>query len=131
MGRRWAHTPARSMRSPGCDSREDGDAPPITSRMVAMTDLVEIGRFGALVDAEQRALVLAAVGIEAHLIADAGVVRLCVTSSEALRARHELGCYERENARWRRPRFTARTALHRLVGELAFAAVFLLFLGAQ
>jgi hypothetical protein len=33
--------------------------------MIAMTDLVEIGRFGALADAEQRALVLAAVGVEA------------------------------------------------------------------
>jgi hypothetical protein len=49
--------------------------------MVAMTDLVEVGRFGALADAEQRALVLAAIGIEAHLIADPGAVRLCVTSS--------------------------------------------------
>ena len=28
-----------------------------------MTDLVEVSRFGALADAEQRALVLAAVGI--------------------------------------------------------------------
>jgi hypothetical protein len=92
-----------------------------------MTDLVEIGRFGALADAEQRALVLAAVGIEAHLIADAGVVRLCVPSSEALRARHELGCYERENARWRRPRFTARAALHRVEGALVCAAVLLFF----
>jgi hypothetical protein len=96
-----------------------------------MTDLVEIGRFGALADAEQRALVLAAVGIEAHLISDAGVVRLCVASSEALRAHHELGCYERENARWRRPRFTARAALHRVEGALVYAAVLLFFFAAQ
>ena len=96
-----------------------------------MTDLVEVGRFGALADAEQRALVLAAVGIEAHLIVDAGVVRLCVTSSEALRARYELGCYERENARWRRPRFTARAALHRVEGALVYSAVLLFFFAAQ
>jgi membrane associated rhomboid family serine protease len=96
-----------------------------------MIDLVEVGRFGTLADAEQRALVLAAVGIEAHLIPDAGVVRLCVPSSEALRARHELGCYERENARWRRPRFTARVALHRFEGALVYSAVLLFFFAAQ
>jgi rhomboid protease GluP len=99
--------------------------------MIAMTDLVEIGRFGALADAEQRALVLAAIGIEAHLITDAGVVRICVTSSEALRARHELGCYERENARWMGPRLTTRAALHRVEGALAYAAVLLFFFGAK
>jgi len=96
-----------------------------------MNDLVEIGRFGALADAEQRALVLAAVGIEAHLTVDAGVVRLCVTSSEALRARYELGCYERENARWRRPRFIARAALYRVEGALVYSAVLLFFFAAQ
>ena len=96
-----------------------------------MTDLAEVGRFGTLADAEQRALVLAAVGIEAHLIPDAGVVRLCVPSSEALRARHELGCYERENARWRRPRFTTRVALHRFEGALVYSAVLLFFFAAQ
>jgi rhomboid protease GluP len=74
---------------------------------------------------------LAAVGIEAHLIADAGVVRLCVTSSEALRARHELGCYEHETARWRRPRFMARAALHRVEGALVYSAVLLFLFAAQ
>ena len=96
-----------------------------------MTDLVEIGRFGALADAEQRALVLAAVGIEAHLIPDAGMVRLCVPSSEVLWARHELGCYERENARWRRPRFTARAARHQFEGALVYSAVLLFFFATQ
>jgi Rhomboid family len=95
-----------------------------------MTDLVEVGRFGAHADAEERALVLAAVGIEAHVIADAGVVRLCVASSEAVRARYELGCYERESARWR-PRFTARAALHRVEGALVYAAVLTFFFAAQ
>jgi hypothetical protein len=46
-------------------------------------------------------------------------------------ARYELGCYERENARWRRPRFTARTALHRVEGALVYAAVLLFFFAAQ
>jgi rhomboid protease GluP len=96
-----------------------------------MTDLVEVGRFGALAAAEQRALVLAAVGIEARVIADVGGIMLCVAASDAARARHELGCYERENARGRRPRFIARAALHRAEGALVYCAVLLFFFAAQ
>ena len=58
-------------------------------------------------------------------------MRLYVTSSEALRARHEIGCYERENARGRRPRFPARAALHWVEGALVYSAVLLFFFAAQ
>ncbi len=96
-----------------------------------MTDLVEVSRFGARADAEQRALVLAAVGIQSHLIADAGEVSLCVAPPEAGRARHELACFERENTPQRRPRFPARAALRRAEGALVYAAVLLFFFAAQ
>ncbi len=94
-----------------------------------MQDLVEVGRFGALADAEQQALVLAAVGIEAHLLVEAGAVRLCVHTPHAWRARLELAAYERENSGLRRPRSPARTALRRAEAALVYAAV-LLFLFA-
>jgi rhomboid protease GluP len=96
-----------------------------------MTDLVEVSRFGALADAEQRALVLAAVGIQSHLIADAGFVRLCVALPEAVRARHELASFERENTPERRPRFPARAALRRAEGALVYTAILLFFFAAQ
>ena len=96
-----------------------------------MTDLVEVSRFGALADAEQRSLVLAAVGIQSHLIADAGGVSLYVALPEALRARYELACFERENMSLRRPRFPTRAALRRAEGALVYAAVLLFFFAAQ
>jgi membrane associated rhomboid family serine protease len=96
-----------------------------------MTDLVEVGRFGARAAAEQRALVLVAAGIECQLIADAGAVRLCVRSVEVWRARHELACYERENAALRLPPSPARAALRRAEGALVYAAVLLFFFAAE
>ncbi len=96
-----------------------------------MTDLVEVGRFGTTAEAEQRALVLAAVGIETHFLRDAGVVRLCVPAPDALRADYELACYERENAAPRRPRFKGRAVLWRSEGALVYAAVLLFFFGAE
>ena len=96
-----------------------------------MTDLVEIGRFVNAAEAQQRALVLAAVGIEAHLLRERGVVRLCVPALDALRADYELACYERENALPRRPRFPARATLRRSEGALVYAAVLLFFFGAE
>jgi membrane associated rhomboid family serine protease len=96
-----------------------------------MTDLVEVARFGARAEAEQRALVLAAVGIEVHLLRDAGALRLCVPAEDALRADYELACYERENAAPKRPRFPARAALRRSEGALVYIAVLLFFFGAE
>jgi membrane associated rhomboid family serine protease len=96
-----------------------------------MTDLVEVARFGTRAEAEQRALVLAAVGIEVHLLRGAGTVGLHVPAEDALRADYELACYERENAAPRRPRFKARAALRRAEGALVYAAVLLFFFGAE
>ena len=96
-----------------------------------MTDLVEVDRFGALADAEQRSLVLAAVGIQTHLIADAHGVGLCVAAPEAARARQELESFERENTPARRPRFPTRAALRRVEGALVYAAVLLFFFAAE
>ncbi len=96
-----------------------------------MSDLVEVSRFGARADAEQRALVLVAAGIDCQLIADAGTVKLCVRPLEAWRARHELDAYERENTAPRRSRLPARAALRRAEGALAYAAVLLFFFAAE
>jgi rhomboid protease GluP len=95
-----------------------------------MTELVEVDRFDTLAEAEQRALVLAAAGIEAQLLRDARVIRLGVPPPEAARARWELACYERENAPARRSRFPL-AALYRVEGALAYAAVLLFFFGAE
>lgn len=95
-----------------------------------MTDRVEVGRFGGRAEAEQRALVLVAAGIDCQLIADAGLVRLCVRPPEAWRARQELAAYERENAAVRRPRSPVRAALRRAEGALVYAAVLLFFFAA-
>ena len=62
-----------------------------------MTELVEVGRFETLADAKQRALVLAAVGIDCSLVASDRAVALYVSSAEAEDARQQLGCYESEN----------------------------------
>ncbi len=95
-----------------------------------MTDLVEVGRFSARADAEQRALVLVAAGIDCRLIAAAGVISLRVRSAEAWRARQELASYERENAAPRRPWSPTGAALRRAEGALVYAAVLLFFFAA-
>ena len=62
-----------------------------------MTDLVEVGRFKRLSDAKQQVLVLAAVGIECHLMRADRDVGLYVASTEVEQAVQELACSEREN----------------------------------
>jgi hypothetical protein len=62
-----------------------------------MTDLVEVGRFKTLADARQQVLVLAAVGIECHLMGADRDVGLYVAATEVEQAMEELACYEREN----------------------------------
>jgi membrane associated rhomboid family serine protease len=95
-----------------------------------MMELIEVSRPGTLADAEQQALALVAVGIECRLVTDGGVYRVCVAPFAVARARYELSCYARENASSRRPRFRARTALRRVEGALAYAAVLLFLFGA-
>lgn len=63
-----------------------------------MTDLVEVRRCPTHAQAEQLALVLAAVGIQSLLSPTAGAVGVYVSSGDAGRAREQLAVYERENA---------------------------------
>ena len=94
-----------------------------------MTELVEVGRFETLADAKQRALALAAVGIDCSLVADDRAVALYVSSAEAEDARRQLGHYESENTPVVRPRFKPTT--HGIDAALAYCAVLLFFFGAE
>ena len=60
--------------------------------------MVEVRRCQTLADAEQYALVLAAVGIECQLVPGNDTVGLYVSPIEAERARQQLSSYEQENA---------------------------------
>ncbi len=92
------------------------------------TELVEVSRTRSRTEAEQQALVLAAMGINSRLVRADGVTALYVSPPEAARARHELSLYLRENAPRRRP--PALAALRWLEGALAYAAVLLFFFAA-
>jgi rhomboid protease GluP len=92
------------------------------------TELVEVSRTRSRTEAEQRALVLAAMGINSRLVRADGVTTLYVSPPEAARARHELSLYLRENAPRRRP--PALAALRWLEGALAYAAILLFFFAA-
>ncbi|MGH6886838.1 MAG: rhomboid family intramembrane serine protease [Geminicoccales bacterium] len=94
------------------------------------TDLVEVSRPGSRADAEQQALVLAAVGISSRLVMAEGAAALYVSPLEAARARYELCCYARENALPRRSLLPTVAALHWLEGALAYCAVLLFFFAA-
>ena len=93
-----------------------------------MAELVEVGRFETLADAKQRALALAAVGIDCSLVANNRAVALYVSSAEAEDARQQLGYYESENTPVVRPRFKPTT--HGIDAALAYCAVLLFFFGA-
>ena len=95
-----------------------------------MTDLVEVGRSRTLADARQQALVLAAVGIECHLIRADRDVGLYVASSDVEQAVQELASYERENLPSGRRPLPARPARHAVDAALAYCAVLLFFFGA-
>lgn len=94
------------------------------------TDLVEVSRPRSRADAEQQALVLAAVGIGSRLVMADGAATLYVAALEAARARHELSLYARENALPRRSLLPTVAALHWLEGALAYCAVLLFFFAA-
>lgn len=94
------------------------------------TDLVEVSRPRSRADAEQQALVLAAVGIGSRLVMADGAATLYVAPPEAARARHELSLYARENALPRRSLLPTVAALHWLEGALAYCAVLLFFFAA-
>ena len=92
-------------------------------------DLVEIGRFETLADARQRALVLAAVGIDSSVVASDRAVGLFVSQPEAEAARQQLLCYESEN----RPVVLPRVGpgRHGIEAALAYCCVLLFFFGAD
>ena len=96
-----------------------------------MTDLVEVGRSKTLADARQQALVLAAVGIECHLMRADCDVGLYVASSDVQQAVQELACYERENLPSGQRPLPARPARHAVDAALAYCAVLLFFFGAE
>ena len=97
----------------------------------SVTEFVEIRCCAILREAEQLALVLAAVGIGCRLVAGRGGVGLCVAARDADTARQELEAYERENAPEREPPRGVRTALHGLPAATVYAMVLLFFLGAE
>ena len=59
---------------------------------------VEVGRFPALGEAEQHALVLVASGVASRLVPNSAGIALFVAAQDAVRARSELTLYARENA---------------------------------
>jgi rhomboid protease GluP len=96
-----------------------------------MMDLVEVGRSKTLADARQQVLVLAAVGIECHLITTDRDVGLYVAASDVEQAVQELACYERENLLSGQRPLPARPARHAVDAALAYCAVLLFFFGAE
>ncbi len=96
-----------------------------------MTDLVEVGRFKTLADARQQMLVLAAVGIECHLMRADRDVGLYVAATDVERAMEELACYERENLPSGQRPLPTRPARHAVDAALAYCAVLLFFFGAE
>jgi membrane associated rhomboid family serine protease len=58
---------------------------------------VEVGRFPALGEAEQHALVLVASGVASRLVPNAAGIALFVAAPDAARARYEIAAYAQEN----------------------------------
>jgi membrane associated rhomboid family serine protease len=96
-----------------------------------MTDLVEVGRSKTLASARQEALVLAAAGIECHLMRADRDVGLYVASTDVEQAVQELACYEREKLPSGQRPLPARPARHAVDAALAYCAVLLFFFGAE
>ena len=92
---------------------------------------VEVRRFTARADAEQHALVLAAVGIGCQLVPREGAVGLAVAHPDAARARQELASYALEDQRWSQSSPPTRPLIQGLDNTLAYCAVLLLLFGAS
>jgi membrane associated rhomboid family serine protease len=91
---------------------------------------VEVRRFRARADAEQHALVLAAVGIDCRLVPRDGAIGLSVAPPDAVRARQQLAAYAQENRRRRSPP-ALRALMEGADGVLAYCAVLLFLHGAS
>lgn len=90
---------------------------------------VEIRRCRTLAEAEERALVLAAVGIAYEVVPGGYYVGLYVPATLAARAREELASYERENSPGERRR-VFRPFLHGSEAAMVYCAVLFFFFGA-
>jgi rhomboid protease GluP len=96
-----------------------------------MEELVEVGRYRTLREAEQRALVLTAVGIACRIEPGPDAVGLLVLPAEAERAIFELGAYERENAPERRRPAWRPAGVRGVEAALVYAAVLLFVFAAD
>jgi membrane associated rhomboid family serine protease len=96
-----------------------------------MTGLVEIRWFRQRVEAEQAALVLAAVGIGCRLVAGGTGVGLLVAAHDARQALEQLELHARENAPEQRPRAAPRPLLQGLGAGLLCCVVLLFLHGAD
>jgi rhomboid protease GluP len=92
---------------------------------------VEICRATTPADAEQYALVLAAVGINCRLVALDGAVALSVAPPDAARARQEVASFARENQRQSRSAHPTRALMQGIESALAYGAVLLFLYGAS
>lgn len=96
-----------------------------------MDELVEIARYRTLGEAEQRALVLTAVGIACRIEPFAEAAGLFVLPAQAGRAASELAAYERENApERRRPRWKP-AGVRGVEAALIYTAVLLFVFAAD
>jgi rhomboid protease GluP len=92
---------------------------------------VEICRSTSRADAEQYALVLAALGINCRLVALDGAVTLSVAPADAARARQEVASYTWENQWQSRSSHPARALMQGIESALAYDAVLLFLYGAS
>jgi rhomboid protease GluP len=92
---------------------------------------VEVRRFTARAEAEQGALVLAAVGINCRLVTQDGAVALSVAPPDVVRARQEVDSYARENRRQSESSLPMRALIEGVDSALAYAAVLLFLYGAS
>lgn len=97
-----------------------------------MTDLVEVRRCRTQAEAEQFALVLAAIGIDGFLLPDRGCVVLYVALPDAEYARRQLDAFERENPiEWQPSPSPAPASNFDFGASMAYAIVLLFVFGAQ
>ena len=91
-----------------------------------MEQLVEVGRYRTQAQADQRALVLAAVGISCRIEPFGAAVALLVPFGESERARRELATFEHENRGDHRRRAPpVKLDIWGIEGALAYVAVML------
>ncbi|MFO1046534.1 MAG: rhomboid family intramembrane serine protease [Geminicoccaceae bacterium] len=96
-----------------------------------MTELEEVGRAGSLREADQLALVLAAMGIASRLVRSGAGVVLWTAAADAAAARRQLAAYERENALRPVRSVPARPGREAWQGAAVYALLLLLIFGAQ